>query len=1073
MKTASDRSQLPPIYIARDAVDEEEEEKDQRNSHEHANSRDLSTPANNEGGDSNVQTIETPEKEKNQEYYEELQKQKLEEELEHTSKDMWFTKLIVQKTWIVLVLSVIFIIFITVLCIALGGFELSEEHSRDYLVWDSKIVQEWDMYELAKEAIQTNYANGIQPLRTTVMDTWVTSVTFECSDCETILTAEYIKEMYAMEQLIVNSENYVNFCKAVSSTDSSCDPAAYGSFSKNFAGSINTLTQSDVDTFLASVAASDTVYQENNIYLESTFTQTNLKSKKARAIYLFASPFELDGKRYKSYTDEEAKQDSDVADFSEGLIKELKDYETELHVQFFNNAWYNKKINEYVMSDFGLAVASFIFVLIYVSFHLKSTFLAGCAMGAIAFSYPISIFVNRFIFQVDFFQTLNFIAVFVILGISADNVFVITDTWQQSGQYETLNPNEDKHKNFQKRMNHTWRGATKAVSTTSFTTIMAFIATGFSKIMPISAFGFFAATLVAVNYVFAIVTFPACLIFFERHLAHRCRYRKFIGDLITKIFSSCKSKKIPKDNSISPQGSENGDQEAQNEGGNAQADNLQVEDISQSPAGQDDEQQVEKRASIVRKQSEVENVPEAQKANVSESRWIEVFFKDYWNKYTAKFKWIIIPIVLIWVAIAIWRVTEFKPATEAVEMLPESHYLSKLVDSLRNDYHTGENDDTIKVSMIWGIKGLDRNGVGTWEADNRGTIVWDSDFDMSSTANQQRILDICNDLKSNALVKSETVTCWVQDFVDAQNGGSPVAQANFYTELETYLQTTDGQNQYSDNQIGYINGTLYFSRIEALSQAKAFTGYSNLYPVYEDWEDLKNQYNKNSPSGVNNALQTAEIHWAFLISEKEFVNGAIQGTIIALSFAFAVLLISTLNIVIAIYATLSISGIVVSVIAIMELFGWTLGVIESIAIVILIGFSVDYAVHLANHYVESVYDDRFRRMQDALGGIGISIVSGAVTTIGSGFFLFFAQVVFFQKFAVLITFTIFFSLFFSLVFFTAIIHAFGPQKNFGNLKYYIIDPAFKKVGEWIKKCFKKDTEEENNPNEDNNEAGEP
>jgi len=124
----------------------------------------------------------------------------------------------------------------------------------------------------------------------------------------------------------------------------------------------------------------------------------------------------------------------------------------------------------------------------------------------------------------------------------------------------------------------------------------------------------------------------------------------------------------------------------------------------------------------------------------------------------------------------------------------------------------------------------------------------------------------------------------------------------------------------------------------------------------------------------------------------------------------------------------------------MEIIGWTLGVIESIAIVILIGFSVDYAVHLANHYVESVYEDRFRRMEEALSSMGISIFSGAITTIGSGIFLFFATLVFFQKFAVLIIGTIGFSLFFSLVFFSALNHLIGPQKNFGNLKYYIVTP---------------------------------
>lgn len=45
----------------------------------------------------------------------------------------------------------------------------------------------------------------------------------------------------------------------------------------------------------------------------------------------------------------------------------------------------------------------------------------------------------------------------------------------------------------------------------------------------------------------------------------------------------------------------------------------------------------------------------------------------------------------------------------------------------------------------------------------------------------------------------------------------------------------------------------------------------------------------------------------------------------------------------------------------MYLSGWELGVAESITIVILIGFSVDYVVHLANHYVESSYTDKYKR----------------------------------------------------------------------------------------------------------------
>jgi len=414
--------------------------------------------------------------------------------------------------------------------------------------------------------------------------------------------------------------------------------------------------------------------------------------------------------------------------------------------------------------------------------------------------------------------------------------------------------------------------------------------------------------------------------------------------------------------------------------------------------------------------------------------------------------------VVIWAGLAIWRITQFEPAKEALKMLSDDHHITKLRNSLRYEYHTGEDDNSIQVSFIWGIKGLSKKGVSQWDASNRGTNVYDDDFDMSAPASQQRILDICADLETNSLVKDQKVTCWVKDFLDDQNGGTPVAQADFYTKLEAYLATTDGNNQYSDGQIGYIDGKLLFMRVMALANALPFQGYEVSEPIYDDWEALKDTYNEGSPQGINNCFQTGEIHWAFIITQKTFVTGAIQGTFISLLFAFIVLILSTLNIMVATYAITSITCIVISVVALMEIVGWTLGVIESIAIVILIGFSVDYAVHLANHYVESVYEDRFRRMEEALSSMGISIFSGAITTIGSGVFLFFATVVFFQKFALLIVGTIGFSLFFSLVFFAALSHLVGPQKNFGNLKYYIVDPVSKWTKAKIKSCFKKKEE---------------
>lgn len=81
--------------------------------------------------------------------------------------------------------------------------------------------------------------------------------------------------------------------------------------------------------------------------------------------------------------------------------------------------------------------------------------------------------------------------------------------------------------------------------------------------------------------------------------------------------------------------------------------------------------------------------------------------------------------------------------------------------------------------------------------------------------------------------------------------------------------------------------------------------------------------------------------------------------------------------------------------ALMVLCGWELGVIESVATVIVIGFSVDYVVHLAAHYVHSPLYVRNEKAKESIGAMGISIFSGAITTLGSGIFLFGGTIVFF------------------------------------------------------------------------------
>ena len=75
-------------------------------------------------------------------------------------------------------------------------------------------------------------------------------------------------------------------------------------------------------------------------------------------------------------------------------------------------------------------------VFIYVSFHVKSIFVASTAMSQILFSFPITLVLYRIVLNVNNVSSLHLMIVFVVLGISADNIFVIWDAWCQSDSYE-------------------------------------------------------------------------------------------------------------------------------------------------------------------------------------------------------------------------------------------------------------------------------------------------------------------------------------------------------------------------------------------------------------------------------------------------------------------------------------------------------------------------------------------------------------------------------------------------------------------------------------------------------------
>lgn len=112
-----------------------------------------------------------------------------------------------------------------------------------------------------------------------------------------------------------------------------------------------------------------------------------------------------------------------------------------LQVKFFSQAFSQFEFGRVVNGDLLWTIASIIFVFVYMTIHTESFFIATIGIMQILFSIPISYFFYRFVFQVPFFTQLHILTIFLVLGVGADDIFVLTDAWKQGGSHEEFNQN--------------------------------------------------------------------------------------------------------------------------------------------------------------------------------------------------------------------------------------------------------------------------------------------------------------------------------------------------------------------------------------------------------------------------------------------------------------------------------------------------------------------------------------------------------------------------------------------------------------------------------------------------------
>mmetsp|Transcript_51965 Transcript_51965/g.96142 ORF Transcript_51965/g.96142 Transcript_51965/m.96142 type:complete len:1028 (+) Transcript_51965:72-3155(+) len=673
--------------------------------------------------------------------------------------------------------------------------------------------------------------------------------------------------------------------------------------------------------------------------------------------------------------------------------------------------------------DFGLAFFSFILVFLVMYAYTGSLFIATGGMYQIVMSLPLSSLLYRGLFQVDYFEFLHILVVYLVLGIGADDIFVLVDTFRHIDADMRGEKGGWSQEKFREVMKAAYIRTSTAIFNTSFTTAFAFMASSGSKAMPMRTCGWYAALCILMNYILTITFTPAVVAIWHTRFNRKC---------CCSVDWSYRQEEAPT-----------------------------------APA-EGDASQPQARLSILERVLAKTYIP---------------FMSYGFDVGCISIRPGSCGIILIMIAVATQGIifaSQLTPPRKAEVWFPDNHMAIEFSDFSSDVTYSPDHESLTVIGVFWGIQELDTGSLDIYKPDDfEGGTIYDGSFDLSSHAAQQKVLDTCVQLRTLSCTleacknngyptrtlmmqaDGKTHACFLEDFKAYTEWRAtrvfgaptwPLDPSIFVSELQKFRGDYYGDRQESGccsydsaldenyyEDIGFIGGQLKYVQIRIRSTLQWDTPFgtgTDVRDMLDDW--MENTVQANAPTGMGSAKYHGQGLFSSYDLGEELLKGLFQGCAIAAPIAFAVLLAATWNIIVSVYAVSCVGAIVLCVLGFCRsAMDWDLGIGEAIAGVIVLGYSVDYVVHLAHIYCEggSHYGLKTRgeRAAFAIRNMGSTVFAGAVTTAGSAAVMFFCFFYFFTKMAILITVTIMYSFLFSLGMLMALLWTVGPEGNLGNL----------------------------------------
>ena len=243
---------------------------------------------------------------------------------------------------------------------------------------------------------------------------------------------------------------------------------------------------------------------------DATITPTEARSTITRSLIPFGWP--LEGFSNDSDRDDDQKKKFDTFFKDEIMPKGddlFSDGVGDMSFSYGSASIVGLWISRQVIFDLALAVGSFTFIGVFMAIQTGSIWITGWTIFSILTGFCEANLLYRVILDFRYVGVFHVLAVFIVLGIGADDVFVFVDTWKETAHHS--------YKSLAHRMSDCYRKAAMAMLFTSLTTAIAFFVSASSPFLGIYSFGVFSGVLIIVNYCSVITFLPCVVLMYHKH----------------------------------------------------------------------------------------------------------------------------------------------------------------------------------------------------------------------------------------------------------------------------------------------------------------------------------------------------------------------------------------------------------------------------------------------------------------------------------------------------------------------------------------------------------------------------